>query len=434
MSKHFLQYWKPEQADYNLNKIDTNFYHTASGNLYKASKGDFIWVVTIQPEGQLALIGKMRVDRITGQSEANRLYGADTYRAHYHAIAIKGTEERLHEIDISDLAAKFRFISPTKKDRFTVINGRVDGKQLQAMRTLTQESASLLESRWREREEVERIAWASVENSSQSSMRHFVQYHNTELMGYSCDEGDDDLFSIVTNKSTADLEGHTVWLISGEGRPRKYALCEVFIVDEVGETDETSAFKFYAEGEGTAFRPPISLNHLSWFKQFLAAYQNFSLGLREIKEETYIRELEELRGELEPSSEIVENEITSGTGFGNPETNRRVERAAVSFVTDWYEANGWHVKSVEADKCGYDLLCKKGRIEEHVEVKGVQSSQPSFIITAGEVRQAQTNPSFIICVVTSALSDSRQMIKFVGKDFIRKFEMKPLAYRATLRT
>ncbi len=434
MSKYFLQYWKPEQADYNLTYKDGILHHTASGQLYRASKDDFIWIVTIRPEGQLTLIGKMRVDRITNQSEANRLYGTKVYKSRYHAIAIKGTEEPLYEMDISDLAAKLRFISPTKKDRFTVINRRVDGKQLQAMRELTQESAALLEERWREREEMERIAWETVKNRNASSMRHFVQYHNTELMGYACDEGDDNLFAIVTNKSTSDLEGHTVWLISGEGRPRKYALCEVFIVDEVGETDATSDFKFYAEGEGTAFRPPISLNHLSWFKQFLADYQNFSLGLREIKEEAYIRELEKLRGQLEPSSEAIENEMTSGAGFGNPETNRRVERAAVSYVTDWYEAKRWHVVSVEANKWGYDLLCKKGSIEEHVEVKGIQGSQPSFIITAGEVRQAQTNPLFVICAVTSALSNNRQMVRYVGEDFIRKFEITPLAYRATLRT
>jgi hypothetical protein len=53
-----------------------------------------------------------------------------------------------------------------------------------------------------------------------------------------------------------------------------------------------------------------------------------------------------------------------------------------------YKQNGWNVESVEQDKCGYDLHCTKSSLEEHVEVKGIRGLDPSFIITAGEVRRA----------------------------------------------
>jgi hypothetical protein len=84
--------------------------------------------------------------------------------------------------------------------------------------------------------------------------------------------------------------------------------------------------------------------------------------------------------------------------------NRKVMGAAVSLVSEWYEARGWHVQSVEAEKCGYDLLCTNESDEEHVEVKGIKGSALTFIITAGEVRQARNNRRFILCAVTSALS------------------------------
>lgn len=116
-------------------------------------------------------------------------------------------------------------------------------------------------------------------------MRNYVQYHNTEFMGYPCDDGDSDYFSIVTNKSVSNLVGNRIWLISGEGRPRNYFLCKVFIVDEVGQDDSGN----YANGViGTSFKPLIPLNNLSWFKDFMKSQQNFRFGLNEIQDERFI--------------------------------------------------------------------------------------------------------------------------------------------------
>lgn len=122
-----------------------------------------------------------------------------------------------------------------------------------------------------------------------------------------------------------------------------------------------------------------------------------------------------------------------GAGFGNSETNRKVERAAVDAVTDWYESEGWTVESVEAEKCGYDLLCRKGSEENHVEVKGVQGKLVAFIITAAEVRQAQKDSNFMLCVVTSALTDVPRLNLYDSESFVSDFELSPLSYRAVLR-
>lgn len=120
----------------------------------------------------------------------------------------------------------------------------------------------------------------------------------------------------------------------------------------------------------------------------------------------------------------------AGAFGGSPEENREVESAAVSHVTREYMQKGWNVKSVEQDKCGYDLLCTKGSIEEHVEVKGIRGPEGSFIITAGEVRSAGRDANHVFCIVTKAL-DKPHTLRFTGAEFLGRYELEPLSFRAT---
>ena len=123
----------------------------------------------------------------------------------------------------------------------------------------------------------------------------------------------------------------------------------------------------------------------------------------------------------------------SGAGFGDPAENPIVEAAGISAVTTEYENDGWTVNSVEREKCGFDLDCRKGCAIANVEVKGVSGSKPSFPITWGEVQQAKTNPNFVLAVVTSALTKSRRVIRYSGPEFLRSFNLRPVQYQATLR-
>lgn len=124
----------------------------------------------------------------------------------------------------------------------------------------------------------------------------------------------------------------------------------------------------------------------------------------------------------------------SGAGFGSLEENKKVEEAAVDFVKQKYVDGGWEVSSVENEKCGYDLECHKDGTTENVEVKGISGTEQSFIITAGEVCQARTNPLFVLAVVTSALSQPPVLTRYSGRDFFDRFELKALQYRAVLRS
>lgn len=121
-----------------------------------------------------------------------------------------------------------------------------------------------------------------------------------------------------------------------------------------------------------------------------------------------------------------------GAGYGDPAGNREVEDAAVAAVRLSYERDGWTVSSRERDCCGYDLECTRDRAVEHVEVKGVRGMVHSFMITAGEVEQARIDPCFVLIVVTSALSHDPELTRYSGVEFIERFELKAVQYRASL--
>jgi hypothetical protein len=118
-----------------------------------------------------------------------------------------------------------------------------------------------------------------------STMRHFVQYHNPDKMGAPYRFRGD--FSVYTSKPyplLAAVPGNTVWLIGGEGHPRHYFLCYVFLAEEIGTADHPS-FRWYARGTiGRAYEPVLPLDGEPWFPGFLWRMANFSLGLRELAE------------------------------------------------------------------------------------------------------------------------------------------------------
>ncbi|GLI33974.1 protein NO VEIN domain-containing protein [Desulforhabdus amnigena] len=136
----------------------------------------------------------------------------------------------------------------------------------------------------------------------------------------------------------------------------------------------------------------------------------------------------------EPEGDVLEDipseDQVSGAGFGSPEINKAVEASAVQHVIQLYESSGWTVISVETEKCGFDLVCKKESREEHVEVKGTRGTEQSFIITAGEVRKAKEDSLFVLCLVNSALSDNPFVSKYSRSELASHFRLEALAYKA----
>ena len=104
-----------------------------------------------------------------------------------------------------------------------------------------------------------------------------------------------------------------------------------------------------------------------------------------------------------------------GGGFGSGEDNAEVEAAAIDFAKQYYYQEGWDVESVERDKCGFDLRCKKSKCVLEVEVKGVKGTTEECIITAGEVSHATNSPKSVVCVVTAANQMLRNSVNTPGK-------------------
>jgi hypothetical protein len=114
-------------------------------------------------------------------------------------------------------------------------------------------------------------------------MEHFVQYRNPDLWRRErCARGP---LQVYTSRSVARLPGNTIWHIAGEGRPRRYYLAAVFVVDEVGPADD-GRFRYVVRGsQGTRFVPPIPLSDEAWFPAFRRRLASFSLGLCALPDE-----------------------------------------------------------------------------------------------------------------------------------------------------
>ena len=118
----------------------------------------------------------------------------------------------------------------------------------------------------------------------------YVAYHSQDIMG--SELGDGPPFGMYSKKSVRHLMGKAVWVIEGRGTPKQYYLKHRFVVDSVKEV-ESEYFRFeYTGAEGKNFIPEILLSNQPWFRDFLRAGANFSLGVSELKPEFLRRFLE----------------------------------------------------------------------------------------------------------------------------------------------
>ena len=91
------------------------------------------------------------------------------------------------------------------------------------------------------------------------------------------------------------------------------------------------------------------------------------------------------------SGEGISRPARSGgtSGGGNHEANKEVEQAAVQAATWHYKSREYEVKSVEAEKIGWDLEAVKGEEKLRVEVKGISKGGVYVNMTPNEFRAAQ---------------------------------------------
>ena len=121
-----------------------------------------------------------------------------------------------------------------------------------------------------------------------------------------------------------------------------------------------------------------------------------------------------------------------GAGFGTPAQNALVEGAAIRAVIKLYD--GWGSRDVSTDKVGWDIefTHPSGEVAK-VEVKGVSGDRLNVLLTVNELRAAETDPEWILAVVTRALDDKqRTVIEYDGPTAIAAAQ--PYVFRADLTT
>ena len=114
-------------------------------------------------------------------------------------------------------------------------------------------------------------------------------------------------------------------------------------------------------------------------------------------------------------------------GFPDSETRRAVERAAVAFVWERLEMEGYAVTDHQAASKGYDLVAIKGSQRLCVEVKGTDSSVPRFFLTRNEYRCSQELKGWQLRVVTEA-RNAPQQHAFSASEMVKVFSLNPMAW------
>ena len=112
-------------------------------------------------------------------------------------------------------------------------------------------------------------------------MTDYIVYHKAEVMGYpALNVGN---LAIYTKKPAAGAIGSRVWLIAGEGSPRKYFLRATFLIRGIEPSDKL-AFKSRVTGtDGQLFDPMPPLNKEPWFPAFVEEQGRFAFGFNQIK-------------------------------------------------------------------------------------------------------------------------------------------------------
>ncbi len=87
--------------------------------------------------------------------------------------------------------------------------------------------------------------------------------------------------------------------------------------------------------------------------------------------------------------------------------NLRIERAGIEKAMEYYDERGYSLKSVEKEKCGYDLVAKSGAHELLVEVKATSARLPAEVcvgLTPNEFAKSKLHrTTYRICIVLDAL-------------------------------
>lgn len=146
----FTHYWTGQTCLICAGLEGKPLLHTA-GNLFAArgvAPGDKIYVVNVL-KGELRLIGRMQVNKLTSHTQAERVLGKGLWRAADHLLAVRGsgTAVRFDRVVPADIASQLLFESGKKYEGAKyAAPGMMDRQTLRGVRRLTDSSAQLLDA------------------------------------------------------------------------------------------------------------------------------------------------------------------------------------------------------------------------------------------------------------------------------------------------
>lgn len=129
------------------------------------------------------------------------------------------------------------------------------------------------------------------------------------------------------------------------------------------------------------------------------------------------------------SAEELSVRVTGG-GFGDAQTRKEVEQAAIAAVTRDLKSRGFVVEDHQRENRGYDLLARKGRSSLLVEVKGTDAPSPRFFLSRNEHRCSQRNAQWRLEVVCSA-RNVPVIYNYTNGEMRKAFRFDPLAWECT---
>ena len=87
------------------------------------------------------------------------------------------------------------------------------------------------------------------------------------------------------------------------------------------------------------------------------------------------------------------------------EVKKEIENTAVEIASSYYRRNGYTVRSVETENCGWDLTVRKDGKELHIEVKGTSRNDFHFFLSKNEYDKMMNDPKWRLFVAKNVLED-----------------------------
>lgn len=141
------------------------------------------------------------------------------------------------------------------------------------------------------------------------------------------------------------------------------------------------------------------------------------------------RATESIDGILFLEPEIILDITNSDKPSSGVDANARkkVEIAAIDFVTTYYARAGYNVTDRQGDNCGYDLLVKKGRQELGIEVKGTSGGDKRFFLSRNERAQSIVNKNWRLALVCYA-AQSPELTIYTTVEMERTFGFQAMSW------